>query len=658
MKLLNDFPRSTSDRIRAAIDCNGARAKFRTGHSACDGGEPFIPEYRRCVALAIFAFASIVSTGANASSAITCSAAKTVAGGTPNGLISANTSMPNPAGLVPVGQPFTIQFVTNAPNADSVSWSVQDYVGNIRGSGSFAVPAGAQTSTISCTGTASGYFALTGTLSGSGGTLPRAGTRPAGIATFGVLPDVSSVLPAATFTSQDQHRFGMQGESDKAQLLSDLGVTQAIDGRGLAWMEPAAPNTWTPSLANVSPVFKTGKVARLVRLDSIPGWASPTGQTQDDTYAPTDLTYYQRYMARVGTEAEQIRNAYFPNMRNNYYQVTWEPQWADTKPNFVAMYAAVYKGVHSADPHAVVMGVTSPNPGMNGWWCTGTMLQTYASLGLMNYLDGITTHSYYTNLVAPEHPPEQYDTATDYHLHLALDHQMQDLRAEMQSLKPNMRLWSTEVGVAYDQNITYDTGPSANQLYAQAAVAARTHLIVLGEGAQVTYFFYGSDYPGEIGYGSFFDTVDSAGSYHATNLSPKPEALAFAAMTRIIDGTETLGRLNLLPSMVYGYAFQQLGGGRVITALWTHNPANWIAPTSSSPGVYSSTAGKNYALTVDSPGTNGKVTVLDLMGNATQVAYTNGVVNLALTEAPIYVVSSNASVMKANVTVPVGYTGQ
>lgn len=615
-------------------------------------------EYRRCVVPALCAFASAVSTSAIAqtvpSNSITCSAPKTVAGGTPNGLIAADTIMPDAAGLVPLSQSFTIRFVTNAPSADSVDWSLQDYVGNIRGSGSFSVPAGAQTSTISCTATAAGYFALTGTLSANGGTLPRAGTRPAGIATFGVLPDVSSVLPPAVFTSQDQHRFGMQGESDKPQLLSDLGVTQAIDGRQLSWMEPKAPNTWTPSLQSVLPVFKTGNVARLVRLDGIPDWDSPTGSTQDDTYAPNDLTYYQSYMARVGTEAEQIRQAYFPNMKNNYYQVTWEPKWADSTSNFVAMYEAVYKGLHSADPHAVVMGVTNPDPGMNGSWCTGTMLQTYASLGLMNYLDGITTHSYYANLVSPKTPPEANDTATDYHQHLALDHQIRDLRAEMQSLRPNMRLWSTEVGVAYDPEITYDTGPSTNQLYAQAAVAARAHLIVLGEGAQVSYFFYGSDYKDEIGYGSFFDIADQYGDYHATTLSPKPEALAFAAMTRIIDGTETLGRLNSLPSLVYGYAFQRLGGGRVVTALWTHNNANWPTPT----GIYNPTAGKSYALTVDSPGTSGKVTIFDLMGNATSVSYTNGVVNLTLSEAPIYVVSSNASVMKANVTAPVGYTGQ
>jgi hypothetical protein len=122
----------------------------------------------------------------------------------------------------------------------------------------------------------------------------------------------------------------------------------------------------------------------------------------------------------------------------------------------------------------------------------------------------------------------------------------------------------------------------------------------------------------------------------------------------VIDGTQTLGHLNGLPSMVYGYAFQQLGGGSVITALWTHNNADW--PTAA--GTYSSTYSTTYALTVDSAGTSGHVTVIDMMGNPSSVAYSNGVVNLTLTESPIYVVSSNATVMKSNVTAPVGYTGQ
>jgi hypothetical protein len=49
------------------------------------------------------------------------------------------------------------------------------------------------------------------------------------------------------------------------------------------------------------------------------------------------------------------------------------------------------------------------------------------------------------------------------------------------------------------------------------------------------------------------------------------------------------------------------------------------------------------------------VTTFDLMGNPTTLPYANGRVSLTLTEAPVYVVSTNAAVMKANVNTPEGY---
>jgi hypothetical protein len=554
------------------------------------------------------------------------------------------------------GTTFRVVFVTAAHAADRVVWSMQDYLGGIAGSGTFSVAAGTHTYTLSCKSAVAGYFSITGTLSSAGGTLPTAGTRPPGIATFGVLPSVSPFIPAVAFANMDQHRFGMQGFNDNGAMLAAIGISQTPDDRELSAMEPNGPNTWTPSLSDLDPFYKSGKVMRLVRLDGIPAWASPTGAYQDDTNAPTNLAYYQSYMARVGTDTAAIRQAYFPNQQNNYYQVTWEPQWADSQSNFVAMYEAVYKGVHSTDPRAVVMGPTNPFPANCQTECTSGYLETYAALGLGQYIDGVTTHGFYNAGTYPAHPPELYDTDPNpENVPNALDKQMQQLRSTMQSVKPNMRLWSTELGISYDPNIAYGSSSiSANQLYAQAAVAARAHLIILGEGAQVTYFFYGADYPNEIGYGTFFDIAHPQGQFGATNVSPKPEAMAFAAMTRIIDGTQTLGRLNGLPSMTYGYAFQQLGHGAVITALWTHNNAYW--PTSG--GAYSATHSTAYALTVDSRGTKGRVTVVDMMGNPTTVPYSNGVVNLTLTESPIYVVSSNATVMKSNTTAPVGYTGQ
>jgi hypothetical protein len=554
------------------------------------------------------------------------------------------------------GSAFQVSFITAAPTADTVVWSMQDQLGNVKGSGSFAVPAGTQTSTLPCNAAVSGYFAITATLSAAGGTLPQAGTRPAGIATFGILPNLSASIPAVTYAHQEQHRFGMQGFNDNGPMLADLGISQTIDNRQLSFEEPNGPNTWTPSLSDLDPFYTNGKIMRLIRLDGIPAWASPTGGFEDDSNAPTSESYYQNYMARVGTDSVAIRKAYFPTQQNDYYQVTWEPTWLDSNANFVAMYAAVYNGLHSTDPNAVVMGTTNVFPANCVTACTQGYLQTYVPLGLGNYLDGITTHGYYNAGTYAGHPPEQYDTDPNpANVANALDQQMRELRAEMQSFKPNMRLWSTELGISYDSGAAYGpTYPPANQLYGQAAVAVRAHLIILGEGAQVTYFFYGADYPGDIGEGTFFDIVDPQGQYGATNVSPKPEAMAMAALTHVIDGTQTLGHLNGLPSMVYGYAFQQLNGGAVITALWTHNNADW--PTSS--GTYSSTYSTGYALTVDSPGTSGHVTVIDMMGNPSSVAYSNGVVNLTLTESPIYVVSSNASVMQSNVTAPVGYTGQ
>jgi hypothetical protein len=533
---------------------------------------------------------------------------------------------------------------------------MQDQSGNVKGSGTFGVPAGKQTSALSCTASVAGYFALTATLQHAGGTLPQAGTRPTGIATFGILPNLSATLPAVSYAHQEQHRFGMQGFNDNGPMLAALGISQTIDDRQLSAMEPNGANTWTPALSDLDAFYTNGKIMRLIRLDGIPAWASPTGAFQDDTNAPGNLTYYQNYMARVGTDSAAIRSTYFPNQQNNYYQVTWEPQWADSTANFIAMYAAVYKGLHSTDSNAVVMGTTNVFPANCSTECTQGFLATYGPLGIGNYLDGVTTHGYYNAGTYAAHPPELYDTDPNpANVANALDQQMRALRAQMQTVKPNMRLWVTELGISYDAGAAYGASyPPANQLYGQAAVALRAHLIMLGEGAQVTYFFYGSDYPADVGEGTFFDIVDPQGQYGASNVSPKPVALAIAALTRVLDGTQTLGRLNSLPSMVYGYVFQQLNNGPVVTALWTHNNAYW--PTSS--GSYSSTYSTNYALTVDSPGTNGNVTLIDMMGNPSTVAYSNGVVNLTLTESPVYVVSTNVNAFSGKYTAPVGYTGQ
>jgi hypothetical protein len=582
---------------------------------------------------------------------MSCKSPSTTNSAASSALISADTPSADATRMFASGSTFQLVFTTNAPSADTLNWSVADQFGNIAASGSFPVANGAVTSTLNCSSTLAGYFAVSGTLAANGGTLPEAGTRPTGIATFGVLPNLSGVVPAVTYAHQDEHRFGMQGENDNGPLLADLGITSTIDNRQLSSMEPNGPNTFNPAANNLDPFYTSGQVMRLIRLDGIPAWASPTGAFQDDTNPPTSLSYYQNYMSRVGTESNTIRTTYFPTQANNYYQVTWEPNqfWNDTDANFVALYQSVYQGIHSTDPHAVVMGPTDAFPSL-----TTTRLQRIASLGFGNYVDGISTHGYYDAGTSPSHPPERL--ATDPNPANAANALMNELRALRQEMatdyRPGMKLFQTEAGISYDIGTTYGPNyPTGNVLWAQAALVARMHIINLGEGVDQTYVFYGADYPSDVvGYGTFFDLADAQGAFGATNISPKPAAMAISALTHVLDGTNTLGPVNGTPSGVYAYSFQQLNNGAVITALWTHNNAVWSASTG-----FSSTYSVPYSLAVDAPGTSGTVKVIDMMGNPLTMSYSNGTLNLNLTEAPIYVVSNNASVAKANVTTPVGY---
>ena len=598
--------------------------------------------------------AAVVSPTEVASAALrmSCAAPVTVTSSSASGVITADTPSTDGTRMFAAGSTFPIAISASPAAADTLAWSVNDSLGNTVASGSFPTPAGSSTTTLSCTSTLAGYFAVSATLAQAGGAVQTAGTRPAGMATFGVLPNVTASVPTPTYAHQEQHRFGMQGFNGWTAMLNALGITSTIDDRELSATEPNGPNTWTPTATTTDTGYASGQIMRLVRLDGIPAWDSPTAAYNDSSYLPTDQAGYQTYMSQVGTETEAMRQKYLPAMAKNYYQVTWEPNqfWLDTNANFVQLYKLVYPGLHATDPNAVVMGPTDAFPAL-----TTQRLQTMAPLGLAQYLDGIATHGYYDAGTSPSHPPERLATdPSPANAANALMNEMRGLRQEMQAdYKPGMKLFVTETGISYDLGSSYGPNyPTSNILFAQGAVVARTHIIMLGEGADQTYVFYGADYPAEPGYGTFFDLADPQGAYGATNVSPKPAALAVAAMTRVLDGTTTLGPVNGTPSGVYAYGFQQRGTGIPITALWTHNNAVWSASTG-----FSQTYSVSYNLSVDAAGTSGTVQVLDRMGNASTVAYSNGVVTLNLTEMPMYVVSKNASVAQSNSTVPLGYLG-
>jgi len=598
---------------------------------------------------------------------ITCEpGATTHAAADKGNAIEADTPGSNGTRTFALGSDFAIAFTTHIEHDDTIDWQLRDERDTVRANGRLHVSAGARATTLRCRSSLAGYFAVSARLAGADDALPAQGTRPAGIATFGVLPDVSRTLPAVDYAHEDQHRFGGQGTNYLAPgetccdgdgyrpLYPTLGFSWANDNRNWYMKEEDKGVTFKPGVQTLARYFRKGDIMRLIQLDGIPGWASPTGQ-RTHSYAPTSEDAYRSYMRRVGLDSAAIRERYFPNQSNNYYQTTWEPDydgglpWRDTDAHFVALYRATYESIHAGDPHAVVMGTANASVRENTRW-----LKRLAPLGLAHYLDGVAIHGYYDVGCSPSHPPERLATSADVaRAANALPASMRELRRAMvQYLKPGAKLFATETGISYDIGTAYGARyPTGNVLFAQGAVVARTHLILLGEGADITYVFYSSDTPDTPpGYGLFFDLSNPKGSYGSNDISPKPAAMAIAAMTRIVDGTTTLGYLNDVPAGVYGYAFQRLNGGKIVTALWTHNNAVW----NTSAG-FSATYTVPYSLKVDDDGTSGNVTVLDTMGNAASMPYSNGRISLALSESPLYVVSSNRNAMASHVTVPAGY---
>ncbi|WP_407672024.1 hypothetical protein [Paraburkholderia acidisoli] len=578
--------------------------------------------------------------------------------------IAADTPGSDGTRLFPHGRSVRIDVTTKAARDDKVQWQLADAWNRPQASGDFGVTAGARVTALTCTLPRAGYYAFTATLASQpSAALPQRGTRPAGITTFGVLPDVSAALPAPTFAHQDLHRFGAQGTAYLAPgqhccggdgfrpLYTDLGLSWANDERRWYTMEPKARDTFNPNTNELAPYFRQGDIMRLILLDGIPAWASPDGK-ETHSFAPTSSADQKDYMARVGTESARVRARYFPRQAHNYYQVTWEPDadgglpWKDTDAHFVDLYKAVYEGVHSTDPTAIVMGPTYAGVDGNTKW-----LKKFAQLGIAKYLDGVTIHGYYDFGTSPSHPPERLGDTNEKGT-TSLPVAMRALRATMRDvLKPGAPLFVTETGISYDIGTKYGPQyPDANTLYAQGAVVARTHLILLGEGANTTFVFYTQDMPeSAAGYGVFFELDHAQGMYGATDISPKPAALAVAAMTRIVDGTYTLGPLRDTPAGVYAYAFAR-PNGKVITALWSHDNARWNAKTG-----FDAARATNWSLPVDASGRAGNVTVFDMMGNATTMPYKDGVLPLSLTASPVYVVSDNLAAMKQRAITPAGY---
>jgi hypothetical protein len=537
------------------------------------------------------------------------------------------------------GSKFTIKFDAVSTTADTLAWHIADYTGKVHASGTIAVSEGTTTASLTCSSTISGYFAVSAKLDKSGATEPQQGSRPAGYAAFGVLPNVADYVPDFS-TSLDTRRIGLVGAQDVEAdtglqpINEDLGTSWIMTSRSMSLTEPKSAGQYNPATYQIDPSLKEGKLARVVYMNGIPYWAS-TAPSADavGSYPPKSFTAFQSYSALVGEESARIHKDYIPNQHKNYYQVTWEPdpgpstEWKGTDAQFVELYKSVWEGVHSTDPDAATLGPATQSLGICASW-----LERLAPLGFAKYLDAVSCHGYYIVGASSALPPEAGN----------LPAKVQALRETMGSVMPaGTKLFVTETGIGYPMGSHYSsTFPTAAVLTEHAEAVVRTHLIMLGEGVDTSFVFYSADFMTHCGFGVYFNlnvTTNAASG----NLQPKPTAMAVAAATRLVDGSRSLGALTNLPSGGYGYSFLLADSSHVMTALWAHNSTF--------------NASESYELQVAAAGTSGDVLMFDTMGNPKSVAYTNGLLKVTISEMPIYVLSSDAAVSKEHLRAPKGY---
>lgn len=435
-----------------------------------------------------------------------------------------------------------------------------------------------------------------------GTALPKLASRAAGYFTYAVVPDP---LKRTDYGSEGSV-FGMQGGFNvNVKVIPYLGVRWVLGGFGWGNMEKdhpgqlaedvakakAAGKIYPPPSTAVQQITYMGKpwnTYLLPGLNGVPAWALVPGSqgSAQGAILPTAEGSWASYTEQVGKTFSSLA----PNYPRRYYQVTWEPvyPWGfkGTDEQLVRIYQLAYPALHKGDPHAMVVGPTDGGIGDGDAAWTERLMKA----GIGKYLDGLSIHPYFPL------PPEQN----------GLIEHVDALKAVIrQYVGHDLPLLGTEQG--------YATGEDETKELLQADGLVRENLILIGEGFKLNFAFYVHDYPGEPGYG-FYYNLNPRASFGTDKTGPKPVVPAYAAMTYLIDGHKPTQRIDYLGATSLGYAFER--GDDVVLALWDFG---------------------SKAHTVSLPVGKAPVKVYDMMGNERVVAPSNGQIDVTISNDPIYI---------------------
>ncbi|MDD5673612.1 MAG: hypothetical protein PHC61_05595, partial [Chitinivibrionales bacterium] len=390
-----------------------------------------------------------------------------------------------------------------------------------------------------------GFYRVYSKLS-TGETLAKLGSRPAGICTYCIVPDPNKRV----LYPEQETFFGLQGGfNTQTNLLPFLGVRWVLGANGTDYMwSHNEPDSSGQFAARREAALKQGrkfpehsaavegctykgniwKVYTLPTLYQVPAWAMPAGDPKEHVSVlnPKADSAWVRYCR----EAVKAYSENYPDRKYHLYQITWETEYPwgfkATADDLIRIYKLAYPAIHKADPKAVVLGPTG------GSMLTDWQIETFKA-GLLKYLDGISEHPYCAD-------PDRNNLLDQITALKQAAHRYGGGR--------EFPLYGTEQGVRTDEK--------QDQEVSQARFVVRSNLMMLGEGWKVNISFYCADYWGEPGFG-FYYNINPKIEFQTDKVCPKPIAPAFAAMSYLLEGHTSAGRIEWSGAGVLGYAFER-----------------------------------------------------------------------------------------------------
>jgi hypothetical protein len=314
----------------------------------------------------------------------------------------------------------------------------------------------------------------------------------------------------------------------------------------------------------------------------VPAYYNPNYDNTLTPSSPEGLAGYARFSGDVAAKFRAAGDAV--EVYNEFDHTFNNGNCGRTPQCYMEMLAPTAAEVHASSPDSVIVAPGNAGMGIKLDW-----LGEFFAIGGLELTDVVSMHPY----VQPEAPEQLASDLTTL--------QQMILDANGGVPKP---VWITEMGWADAPG-----GVSAQQ---QANYFVRTMAMALGHGVSRVYWFEAASLSldaqnGEVNFGMYAAPSSAVPNANA----PKITAVAQAVMARQIAG-KTFSAMDTAPAGVNSYVFADAASATRV--MWT---------TSQSGSVR-----------IDA---NGPITITDMLGQVTTVQPEAGVVNVPLSDSPIYV---------------------